>query len=120
MGYLGRFLLISIVGLASCNKNTDAELNFALGNSGDNRQELEKVLEFYRDKRPESLKYKAAVFLIKNIPYHFYRQAIPGFDLAFNRIEGYPESELNNYREEAFKNILDSISKKNLMEYNPI
>lgn len=85
-------------------------MNSALENSGNNRKELERVLEFYKIKKSDSLKYKAVIFLIENMVYHNYIKPIREFDLAFDSIEHFPKSELNNFREEAFKSILDSIS----------
>lgn len=38
--------------------------------AGDNRHELEKVLEHYSSCKGDSLKYKAAVYLIENMPGH--------------------------------------------------
>lgn len=43
-------------------------LDYALEFAGENRKELEKVLEYYSD---DSLKYRAACFLIENMP-HWY------------------------------------------------
>ena len=43
-------------------------LKYALQLAGENRTELEKVLEHYRG---DSLKYKAVIFLIENMPYYF-------------------------------------------------
>lgn len=43
-------------------------LEYALEFAGENRKELEKVLEYYRN---DSLKYRAACFLIENMP-HWY------------------------------------------------
>lgn len=103
------YVILILITSISCNRQ-NAELNLALNNSGDNRQELEQVLEFYSKEKSDSLKYRAAVFLIENMPYHFYRQPISEFNKAFNTIEHYPKSELNNYRQETFKEILDSIS----------
>lgn len=37
-----------------------------------NRTELEKVLYYYQQDATDSLKYKAACFLIENMPYHSY------------------------------------------------
>ncbi|MFC2110567.1 hypothetical protein ACFLRU_06945 [Bacteroidota bacterium] len=106
--YLGAFLLF--IFLMSCNKQVDTELREALDNSGSNRKELERVLEFYKIKKSDSLKYKAAKFLIENMPYHNYIKPFREFDFAFDSIENFQKSELNNYRLEAFKSILDSIS----------
>jgi hypothetical protein len=60
---LGVFCLVFI----SCKKVTPLE--YALGLAGENRPELEKVLEHYAG---DSLKYEAARFLIENMPYHYY------------------------------------------------
>ena len=43
----------------------------ALKLAGDNRAELEKVLEHYRKHREDKLKLQSAYFLIANMPYHF-------------------------------------------------
>lgn len=47
-------------------------LDTALQSAGNNRQELEKVLHYYRINLSDSLKYKAACFLIENIPFYTY------------------------------------------------
>ena len=57
--------------LLSCS-DKDNELELALHYAGTNRTELEKVLRHYEG---DSLKHRAAVFLIENMPYHF------GYDL---------------------------------------
>lgn len=44
-------------------------LDAALEAAGDNRAELEKVLRHYKG---DTLKYRAARFLIENMPYHTY------------------------------------------------
>ena len=59
--YLSGLLLL----WSSCQRPT--MLDFALRYAGENRVELEKVLDHYRN---DSLKYRAAVFLIGNMPYH--------------------------------------------------
>lgn len=47
-------------------------LEAALQSSGSNRKELEKVLHHYRVDPSDSLKYKAACFLIENMPFYDY------------------------------------------------
>jgi hypothetical protein len=47
-------------------------VEYALNLAGNNRNELEKVLEHYSKDPGDSLKYKAAVFLIENMPYYSY------------------------------------------------
>ena len=61
--YLSGLLLL----WSSCQRPT--MLDFALRYAGENRVELEKVLDHYRN---DSLKYRAAVFLIGNMPYHYF------------------------------------------------
>ena len=57
--------LIFVLLLVSCARQTP--LDYALSQAGDNRHELETVLEHYKDD-PE--KHSAAVFLIENMPAH--------------------------------------------------
>lgn len=60
---------ICIVLLMSCQRH-DANLRKALHLAGDNRPELEKVLQHYSQKKSDSLKLRAAKFLIENMPGH--------------------------------------------------
>ena len=48
-----------------------ADVERALKLAGDNRTELEKVLEHYSVNQSDSLKLKAAMFLIENMPWHY-------------------------------------------------
>ena len=65
MKYICLIFTFFIVGCTPKNKN----LSFALQQADKNRPELEKVLNHYKN---DSLKYKATVFLIKNMPYYSY------------------------------------------------
>lgn len=66
------FLAINIIG-GACSQTTSLENAFQ--SSGENRYELEKVLNYYRNRLPQdSLKYRAANFLIANMPGHTYYQ----------------------------------------------
>ena len=56
------FILLALI-LAACRSEKDRRLEYALEFAGDNRVELEKVLEHYRTD-PEKL--EAARFLIRN------------------------------------------------------
>lgn len=62
-----------IVIISSCS-HYPKEIENSLKLAGKNRIELEKVLEHYAKNPEDSLKYKAAVFLIENMPEHFYYQ----------------------------------------------
>ena len=84
-------LLIALL-LLSCFKQT-SDLENVLANAGKNKSELEKVLNYYERKVGDSLKYKAAVFLIENIAGHY----------------SLDTSSLHLYRPELFE--LESMSK---------
>lgn len=65
------FYCIIIFTTISCSRYpTDVEN--ALKLAGKNRPELEKVLFHYNEYQKDSLKYKAACFLIANMPYYNY------------------------------------------------
>lgn len=73
------FLFATIGNLLflSCSKKEEAVshillLEAALQQAGENRAELEKVLSRYKTNPSDSLKYKAACFLIENMPYYTY------------------------------------------------
>lgn len=59
-------LLVFLLLICSCSRGN--RLKFALEFAGDNRSELEKVLEHYKD---SALKYEAACFLIENMPRYY-------------------------------------------------
>ena len=69
-------LLCTLCFLASCS-NSPSRLELALQLAGDNRAELERVLNHYAENKADSLKYRAARFLIENMPLH-YGYAGPG------------------------------------------
>jgi len=78
--------LIAIIFLVSCSK-TPSKLDLALTLADDNRIELEKVLEHYSLHSADSLKFKAARFLIENMIGHYsysdtayYKQFYTGLD----------------------------------------
>lgn len=63
------FFILIIISFASCGHYPyPKEVVKALLESGDNKKELLKFLEYYRDN--DSLKYEAACFLVGNMPYH--------------------------------------------------
>ena len=64
----GIFFLSFLLVSASCNGHS--ELDKALRLSGDNRIELEKVIRHFSQDTSDSLKLKAALFLIENMPGH--------------------------------------------------
>ncbi len=63
------FICLLIIGLfLSCQSERDKRLHRALISAGENRVELEKVLSYYKE---DTLKRKAAEYLIANMPYHY-------------------------------------------------
>lgn len=74
-------LFLSLMACISCSKEND-RLQWALNQSGKNRKELEKVLTYYKANPTDSLKYKAAAFLIENMVFYYY----------------YEGEQLNNYQ----------------------
>lgn len=62
--------LLSAIFLASCSP-WSSETQQGLKLAGDNRVELEKVLNYYHKVNPNSLKLKAAEFLITNMDVHY-------------------------------------------------
>ena len=70
-------LLTIIVSFYSCSEirkesHIPSLLDIALQQAKNNRPELEKVLSYYRLHPADSLKYRAACFLIENMPYYTY------------------------------------------------
>ena len=51
-----------------------AQVEKALRYAAHNRSQLEEVLQHYRKNDADSLKFKAAKFLIQNMPYHQVRE----------------------------------------------
>lgn len=102
--------------LASC-QNYSSKTETALNEAGDNRKELEKVLDFYKSKPEDSLKYKAAVFLIENLSYRFSRKSVPGYEKAFDSINNCP---LGNSRETAFRKIFKAVPKNETFDVSKL
>lgn len=65
------FIYICLFFLASCHNRYASDVKEALLFAGSNRSELEYVLEHYAENRADSLKFRAACFLIGNMPHHF-------------------------------------------------
>jgi hypothetical protein len=61
------FLLFFIITITSCAR-ISPDLEYALSAAGENRSNLEKVLEHYSKYPEDSLKYQAACFLITHMP----------------------------------------------------
>ena len=57
-------LILLTIFLLSCQNLEEKQIKMVLALSGNNRPELEKVLEHYKENDADSLKLKAARFLI--------------------------------------------------------
>lgn len=66
---LRNLIALTVVIFLSCTGKSHLEQ--ALELAGENRPELEKVLNHYSQSPADSLKYKAACFLIENMPGHY-------------------------------------------------
>lgn len=64
-----KYLLLLCLPVLSCTAHE--QLNKVLSFSGNNKLELLKVLEHYSKDSSDSLKYKAALYLIANMSYHY-------------------------------------------------
>lgn len=62
-----KWILLTCILGAGCSM---PRLEKILDRSGENRPELEKVLKYYSEVSADSLKYRAACFLIENMPGH--------------------------------------------------
>lgn len=84
------FFIICLITIA-CNESS---LDKALKYAGSNRQELEKVLEYYK-KLNDPQKYEAACFLIRNMPGHlsYYGKDADLYNEQLSRIGNYPSKD---------------------------
>jgi hypothetical protein len=84
-----KYIFITIISilLLSCTNIPTPELDEALLLSKNNRKELEKVLDHYSHLRTDSLKYMAAIFLIKNMPkqYSYSGRFMEKFQIEINK-----------------------------------
>jgi hypothetical protein len=68
--YIRIALALALALVVACDRRL-SRLEQALAFAGNNRAELEKVLAHYSVNAADSLKYKAACFLIENMPFHY-------------------------------------------------
>lgn len=77
-GFIRLFIIVLFVALSwqivknmFFKEESEVLLESALCDAGNNRKELEKVLDYFQKDPDDSLKYKAACFLIRYIPYRY-------------------------------------------------
>ena len=80
-------------------------LEIALQSAGNSRNELEKVLLYYRENSSDSLKYRAVFFLIVNMPFYSY--------LSGKQLENYKSyySWLKKSKGKSPEQVADSVKK---------
>lgn len=98
---LSEFFLF-VCCLISCHM----ELHSALEQAGSNREEMEKVLEHFKND-PDTLKYSAAVFLIENMPYHYTQdgKGVYSVDSSYLAMAEYPKEQRENVFKELTKDV---------------
>ncbi len=75
-------LVLIIAASAACNTTgVDQELKSSLNLAGKNKKELTKVIHHYKKNPADSLKLRAAQFLIKNMQWHYGKQVKPSEEL---------------------------------------
>ncbi|MBO7581185.1 MAG: RICIN domain-containing protein [Bacteroidaceae bacterium] len=99
-------IIIGILIWTGCLMSCDRIPEQALQQAGENRVELEKVLAHFKDD-PDPLKYRAAKFLIENMPYNFTYEGktVEAYDSAYLQMADEPLPERNQF----FKERTDSI-----------
>ena len=75
------FLILCSFFNISCTKINESELQIALKLAGPNKKELKKALNHYKRNPADSLKYKAACFIIENMQWHFGKKVEPAEQL---------------------------------------
>lgn len=96
---------LSLLGLLSLKQKPPTILELSLQKAEHNRVELEKVLNRYQQHPEDSLKYKAACFLIENMPYYTY--------FTGKQLENYKTyyTWLRHYKRKSPQQLSDSIRK---------
>lgn len=108
MKYINYILILSF--FFACSPKEKNDLKSILEKAGKNKKELETVLKYYKD---DSLKLKAALFLIENMPYHF---SIEEYFLSPNGVKYRPDlKKFNN--EASMRKHCDSLLKHNYKIY---
>ena len=116
--------LLSFLFLISSCEYTHLKLDIALEKAGDNRIELEKVIEHYK-RLGDPLKLKAAYHLIENLPsqYHYQGKTVDDYSKLCISIHSAISSkgELDfNHLKDSFKTQFDTIKNGSLIKVEDI
>lgn len=107
------FYLLFIITFYACSNSKDSALEYTLAKSRENRVELEAVLNHYSSNPKDSLKYRAARYLIENMPSHY--TYVMNEDLV--RYHDHIEMMMDSLKNEPL-HIKDSVYRKILKSYN--
>lgn len=105
--FIGLILaVILLILLPSLFLSCDNRLEVALDMAKENRTEMEKVLEHFKHD-PDRLKYRAAEFLIGNMPYHysFIGRGMEEYDSIYARMAIEPKQTRDSLFQELMKEI---------------
>ena len=80
-------ILFCLSLFAACHSD-QKELRRALAAAGENRQQLEQVIEYYKHDEADSLKLRAAVYLIRYMPLHKSPASTPFLNTTYFRDGG--------------------------------
>ncbi|MFR0677008.1 hypothetical protein [Dysgonomonas mossii] len=121
MKYLA--IIISIYLCLSCAKHS-SNLTNSLELAIDNRVELEKVLSHYSKDEKDSLKYKAAVFLIENMSYNysFYGVQLDSYYRKLDSVQMIPQVDYSQVRTFYYsifqnQNIFNNLQKREDLKF---
>lgn len=109
------FLLITLIG---CDFKEENKLDIALKLAEYNKTELQKVIDHYQNPK-DSLKLKAAKFLISNMPYHSCLDYGEGYDKVFKKTGELREQVIENFKKED-KLLYEKLEFKDKTEYRKI
>ena len=103
------FLIALVICIIGLRKENNTFLDEALVLAEENRPELEKVLRHYSSRPQDSLKLKAATFLIENMPGHYSYKNNEFLTPFYNEIEAAVDTAYDNMTN---KKIIEEISRK--------
>lgn len=114
-----RILLFASICMVStllfCCSKPQNEVEAALAQAGKNRKELEKVIQHYQQP-DDSLKLKAALFLIKQLPLgsNYIGEQVEAYEALFSRIKGLKSGRSIELVFEAFEKQYGEIKAEDL------
>ena len=100
-------LIFFCLTLVSCSQFPD-EVIRSLELADDNRVELEKVLDHYKG---DHLKYQAAEYLIRNMPFYGYNEVLPEFEPVFDSMALIPVGDYE-FRKNKYIRFFESVTGK--------